>query len=205
MRSTAFIILMSLFFVSACSKEVLEPETFGHIHGVVVDAQTNNGIGNVSIETTPATQAIVTDDNGSFELNDIATGTYLVKASRATYVSKSVNILVRDDEVTSATILLGGGEDTSGLMEAEVTSWYQSDGTDSSYVDVEFRVQNISNSTTFKRYEVYFDIYNNQETLYFEVADTSLNAGEFNIGQFRKDVRDSVVDSVVVSGTWISE
>src|SRR5699024_4035011 len=158
MRSTAYIIVAYLLLLSGCSKEVLEPETFCNIRGTVVDAQTNSGISNVSIETTPATEAIVTDSNGKFELNNIATGTDLVKASKATYSSKSVNILVLADETSSARIILGGGEDTSQLIEAEVTSWYQPDGTDSSYVNVEFRVRNISNATTFKQYEVYFDI-----------------------------------------------
>lgn len=205
MRPTVYNILFCLFLLSGCSKEVLEPETFGSIRGTVVDAQTNDGVSNVSIETTPATEAIVTNDDGSFELANISTGTYLVKASKATYNSRSVNILVRENETSSARIVIDGGENSSELIQAEVTSWYQSGSADSSYVDVEFRVQNISNSTTFKKFEVYFDIYNNQETFYYEVADTSLNAGEMNIGQFSKYVRNSVVDSVVVSGTWTSE
>lgn len=200
-----YILLICLIVLAGCSKEVIEPELLGSISGTVVDGQTNEGISRVSIETTPATQAIVTDSDGSFELNNIDAGSYLIKASKSPYDSKSVNVQVREDQTTSANIVLGGGEDASEFIRAEVTSWFQTDSPDSSQVEVEYRVTNTSNSTIFSRYEVYFDIHNDQETLHFEVADTTLNAEEINIGSFTREVRDATVDSVTVSGTWIDK
>lgn len=192
-----------IILLAGCSKEVIEPELYGSIRGSVTDNVTNEGISDVSIETTPATEAIVTDSEGDFELNEVNTGSYLIKASKEPYNSRSVNVQVREDQTTTANIVLGGGEDASEFIQAEVTSWYQTDSADSSQVEVEYRVTNTSNSTIFSRFEVYFDIYNDQETLYFEVADTTLESGEINIGQFSREVREATVDSVVVSGTWI--
>lgn len=197
------LLLCCLIFLISCSKEVIEPELLGNIRGRVIDSQTNQGISDVSIETTPATEAIVTDSEGNFELNNINTGSYLIKASKEPYDPKTVNVQVREDQITTANIVLGGGENATEFIQAEVTSWFQTESVDSSEVEVEFRVTNTSNSTLFNRYEVYFDIYNNQETLHYEVSDTTLQAGEVNIGIFRREVRDAIVDSVVVSGTWI--
>lgn len=198
-------LLVCLALLSGCSKEIIEPELFGSIEGTVIDSQTGNGIGNVSIETTPATEAIVTNGDGEFVLQDVGTGSYLIKASKADYNTKSVNVEVKEDKKTSANLFLVGGDNGANAIQAEVTSWRQTGTADSSEVNVEFRVQNQSTNKSYNQFEVYFDIYNSQETLLYEVRDTSLNPGEINVGSFSKEVWDAVVDSVVVSGTWVTE
>lgn len=200
-----YISLACIVFFTACSKEIIEPELYGSIEGTVINAINEEGVHSVSIETSPATEVILTANNGRFKLTNVPTGKYVIKAHKLRYGTKSVNISVRENEVSSAKIVLEPkGENPGVYLQAGVTSWHQTGTADSAFVEVEYRFRNTSESTTLNQFEVYFDIHNNQETFFFEVADTTLKPRETNFGSFRKYIRDSVVDSVVVSGTWVS-
>ncbi|HET6528289.1 MAG TPA: carboxypeptidase-like regulatory domain-containing protein [Balneolaceae bacterium] len=201
-----YILGACLLAFSGCSQEIIEPEHYGSIEGTVINSLTNNGIQSVSIETSPATEVVLTGNKGQFKLTEVPTGKYVIKANKPEFGLKSVNVLVREGEVSSAKIVLeADGQNSSASLKADVTSWYQTGASDSSFVEIEYRVHNTSSSTMLKHFEVYFDIHNNRETLFYEVADTALNAGETDFGSFRKFVRDVTVDSVVVSGTWVKE
>ncbi|HEX6982045.1 MAG TPA: carboxypeptidase-like regulatory domain-containing protein [Balneolaceae bacterium] len=199
-----YISLTCLLALLSCSQEIIEPELYGSIEGTVISSSTSKGVHSVSIETSPATEVILTGNSGKFKLTEVPTGKYVIKANKPEFGIKSVNVLVREGEVSSAKIVLEPeGQNLSASLQADVTSWRQTGAPDSSYVEVEYRVRNTSSSTALEQFEVYFDIHNNQETLFYEVADTTLSTGEANFGSFTKFVRDAVVDSVVVSGTWV--
>ena len=204
-----YITVICIATLAGCAKETVEPEFFGSIEGSVINSETENGVSNVSIETTPATEAILTNADGSFQITDIPTGSYLIRASKPGFNSKSVNVQVREDRSSSARILLEPSEEEEGsaseFLNAEVTAWFQTGQSDSSYVEVEYKVSNTSNSTSISEYEVYFDIYTSGETFLFEVNDTELEPDENNIGTFEKFVRNTTVDSVVVSGIFTQE
>jgi len=187
-----------------CTKDVVDPQFFGNIDGTVLNSSDNSGIDGVSIETAPATEALLTGNNGSFQLKNIPAGTYQIKASKPDYKSKSVSIEVRENKTATAKILLEPiDEATTQNLQARVTSWFQTGPADSSYVDIEYQVGNNSSSNTIDEFEVYFDIHTNQQTLYYEVRDSTLAPGEQNIGSFKKFVHNSQVDSVTVSGLWV--
>ena len=201
--STLLLILSLLFW--GCTQDVLEPEYFGTIEGQVISTQTSEGIQGVSIETTPATEALLTNGNGSFQLRNIPAGSYQVKAYKPDFKSKSVSIEVRENRTASAKILLEPVEEqTAASIEAEVTSWFQTGPTDSSDVNIEYKVFN-SGSSAVNEFEVYFDIHTNQENFYYEVTGKQLAASEQNFGSFKKFVRDTAVDSVTISSVWIKE
>jgi len=204
-----YITVICITMLAGCAKETVEPEFFGSIEGSVINSETENGVSNVSIETTPATEAILTNTDGSFQITDIPTGNYVIRASKPGFKSKSVNLMVREDRASSAKILLEPDEEAEGItsefLKAEVTSWFQTGQSDSSFVDVEYKVSNTSSSTKFTEYEVYFDIFTSGETFLFEVNDTELEPEENNIGTFEKFVRNTVVDSVVVSGIYTKQ
>lgn len=203
-----YITFVCIAMLAGCAKETVEPEFFGSIEGSVINSETENGVSNVSIETTPATEAILTNADGSFQITDIPTGNYIIRATKPGFNSKSVNVLVREDRTSSAKILLEPDEEegsSSEFLKAEVTSWFQTGPSDSSFVDVEYKVSNTSNSTKITEYEVYFDIFTSGETFLFEVSATELEPEENNIGTFEKFVRNTVVDSVIVSGIYTKE
>ena len=201
--------ILGIFLViSSCTPEMVNPELYGSVNGVVINSETNSGLIGVSIETTPATEAILTDNNGNFELNKIPTGTYQIRASRPDFKSKTVSITVRENATANAKLLVEpDNEDDSAAanLETQITFWQQTGQTDSSFVNVEYRVTNTSSSETISEFELYFDIYTNKAMYYYEVTNNELGSGEQDIGSFEKYVRDSAVDSIVVSGFWIKE
>lgn len=172
-----------------------------------MNAESGDRISGVSVETTPATEAVATSGNGEFRLNNIPTGSYQVKASKPGYSSKSVMIMVNESRTTNATIQLIPLDENpkSRFIDAGVTAWEQTGRTDSSFVNVEYHINNISESETIEELEVYFDIHTDRETYLFEVNNTEMGAGEQNIGNFKKYMSDRVVDSVTVSGVWVKE
>jgi len=193
-------------FLAACSQEIVEPETFGSIDGYAINSETNSGIKNASISTAPATEALLTDNKGHFEIKKIPTGAYSINVSKPNVGSNTVNITVRENITTTAKILIEPSKNQSASndsLEAQVTSWFQTGQSDSSFVEVEYDVKNLSTTTQIKGYDIYFDILSDKGKLLYEVQDSLLRPGERNPGSFRKYVRDATVNSVEVSGTYV--
>lgn len=201
----SIVIALCLLTLAACSKETVEPETFGNIDGRVIDSETDEGIANVNITTSPATNSIATNGNGSFNLAEVPTGQYSVRAKKSGYESNTVDVNVRQHESATAQVYLDPeGKNSENNMDAEVTAWNETTSNDSTFAEVEYEVRNISDKADIEEYEVYFDVYTSGNTFSQEEGDTSLAAGERNIGQFTKYVRQNNIDSVVVSGTYVS-
>ncbi len=91
------------------------------------------------------------------------------------------------------------------MLEADVTSWFQTGPADSSDVEIEYKITNTSSTESVDRFEVYFDIHTNHETFYYEISNEKLEPNEQNFGEFKKFIRDSKVDSVTVSGIWMKD
>jgi hypothetical protein len=206
----SIVALLCMTALWGCSKETITPETFGNIDGQVLHSETEEGVGGVNITTSPATNSIITKQDGSFNLNEVTTGNYTITASKSNYESATVSVNVREGKTATAQIFLDP-EDGSGekSLTAEVTAWNErrvnkdSTGSDSTFADVEYQVTNNSDDIHIDKYEVYFDVYTSGETFSREEADTALAAGESNIGEFSKYVHQSTIDSVVVSGTYV--
>src|SRR5699024_4776024 len=189
---------------TGCSLETVKPELFGSIEGVVINTVTNQGLEGAGIETTPATEAMITDSSGQFQLSDVPTGSYQIKVHKPGFTAKSVTVTVSEDRSSSAIVLLEPSDSAPAeFLDAQVTSWAQTGRTDSAFVDVDFSVAHTSSGTVITEFEVYFDIHTNKEKFYFEVNNEELNPCEQKFGTFEKYVRDSAVDSVTVSGVWV--
>jgi FlaG/FlaF family flagellin (archaellin) len=200
--STAIILCLAV--LTGCSKETISPETFGNIEGQVFDADTEEGVSSVNITTTPATNSIITNPNGGFGLQEVPTGQYTVTAKKSGYETASVNVNVWQSKTASAQIYLNSeGENTAQYFSAQVTAWTETSSNDSTFAEVEYQVTNESEDTKILEYEVYFDIYTPGNTYSQEERDSSLAAGERNIGSFRKYVgNNNSIDSITVSGTY---
>ncbi|MDZ7691756.1 MAG: carboxypeptidase-like regulatory domain-containing protein [Balneolaceae bacterium] len=196
---------ISLLILS-CSKETITPELYGSIDGRVLASKTDEGLGGVNITTSPATNSIITNSNGSFSLNEVPTGNYSINAEKSGYSSSSVSVKVREDRKASAQIYMKQVErNNKKYLSAEVTSWNARAKNDSTFVEVEFMVQNTSSETDIGTYEIYFEIFTDGPEFYYEVRDSSLSAGERNIQNFEKFIRNNKVDSVQISDTYTSE
>jgi hypothetical protein len=188
-----------------CSKETISPELFGSIEGQVFNSDTEEGIRGVNITTNPATNSITTSEDGTFELNEVPTGQYSVSAQKSDFESSSVSVRVRENKAATAQIYLdpegGNGEE---YLSARVTTWAETSSNDSTFAEVQYEVENTSDDTNINQYEVYFDIHTTGETFSWEERDTTLAAGEKDIAEFKKYVRQTTIDSVTVSGTFTS-
>ncbi len=196
-------------FIFSCSKETVMTEIFGDIEGKVIHSKTEEPIRNVSISTSPGTVAILTEEDGSFFIDDVPTGNYNIQARKDGYSNASVSVAVRENRVATAQIVMKPvEEDTSaskGDLEAEVTNWFNRAEGDTTFVDVEFSVKNIGESTVIDEYEVYFEILTGGDSFFYDISGEELKAGQRRFGQFTKNIFNNTATNVVVLDTWISD
>lgn len=112
-RYTTIIIFWFLlvFGFTACDEGTFEPELFGSISGIVLNADTNDPVAGASVTTSPPTSAIVTDDEGRFFFDEIETGSYTISVKKTGYVNVTVSVSVRDGQTTEANIFIQKRDD----------------------------------------------------------------------------------------------
>ncbi|TVQ75656.1 MAG: carboxypeptidase regulatory-like domain-containing protein [Balneolaceae bacterium] len=207
--SRAVLALLVPFIIISCSKETVMTEVFGDIEGSVIHSKTDEPIRNVSISTSPGTVAILTEEDGTFYIEDVPTGNYNIQARKDGFSNTSVSVAVREDRIATAQLVMKPvEEDTSaskGDLEAEVTNWFNRAEGDTTFVDVEFSVANIGASVTIEEYEVYFEILTGGDSFFYDISGEELKAGQRRFGQFTKNIFNNTATDVVVLDTWVSE
>lgn len=196
-------ITCALIFLG-CSKETVAPELFGSVDGSVINSETNEGIANVNITTTPATNSILTENDGSFQLEDVPTGNYTITANKPGLDTETVSVNVRENRTASAVIYLNSESGTDNL-QATVIGWQEVVEGDSTFAEVDYEVENTSSDQAINEYEIYFTIVTSGNNFSQEERDTTLAPNEKDIGEFRKYIVDNTIDSVIVSGSWTSD
>lgn len=87
---TLYNLLLICFFsltLFSCREEMVDQVQTASIKGKVVKRGTNSPLANVKITTSPSTNTVFTGTDGSFELIDIPTGDYSVKAELSGYLN----------------------------------------------------------------------------------------------------------------------
>ncbi len=207
---TALITITALgLFLNSCAKETVEAEFFGDIEGIVVDGETHEGISSANITTSPATNAIFSEADGTFTITNIPTGNYTVQVRKKDYSNASVSVAVRDGQTAIARISMNPVDEDEGTastedFQAEITSWFNDVDGDSTHVDVNYRVTNSSETADIAEYEVYFEIETQSGTsFFFDVSGESLRAGQSRNGEFRQYIRNNEATEVIVTDVWI--
>lgn len=206
-RLTAFLlVLVPLLAVVGCENDLLEPDLTGAITGQVLDFDTRAPLGGVSITTNPPTGALVTDNEGRFQLDGLPIGNYSVAGRLAGYDPNSVTVSVRDDETTSAVLFLEeeAEEDTTETeadFEASVLGYANRFEGDSTRVVVEYRARN-TGEVAIPLYEIYFQILTTGQTYFAEVNGTDLGVNQADIGEFEKFVGRDTVTAVQISDVF---
>lgn len=210
--SITAILLFVVLFISSCAKETVEPQNFGTIEGVVINSKTGDPVQGANITTTPATGSILTSGNGTFEIDEVPTGSITIQARKNDYSNASVSVSVRDNRTTFASILMNPVEEeedeepvvpTIDDLNAVVTSYFNITQGDSSLVDVYYRVQNVSEELDISRYEVYFEIETDGASFFFDVAGDTLRQGQIRNRQFQKYIQQNTAVNVEVVGVWV--
>ncbi|WP_017731358.1 carboxypeptidase regulatory-like domain-containing protein [Nafulsella turpanensis] len=104
-------LLAGLIFTSC--EETIEPETFGSIRGRVTYAATGEPVAGASITTNPATEAILTDADGTFYLPSVPTGNVTVNIKKADYKTESPAVMVKEGQTTQVISVLSPTDGSS--------------------------------------------------------------------------------------------
>lgn len=112
---TIYISLITIFFLlflNSCSEDLVDKIQTGTLKGVVVKKGNNQPLKNVKIFTTPSTETVFTNEDGTFEISNIPVGDYSVRAELNGYITsfQGVNIKNKDQTVSVVFELL---DDTS--------------------------------------------------------------------------------------------
>jgi hypothetical protein len=110
-KKIILLLLLVVFAFSACEKVTIEDETFGSIEGFVLHSETDEPVQNANITTTPPTNSILTDVEGTFRLDEIPTGSYSIKVSKNGFQNNSVSVTVREEKVAVANIPIAPEEE----------------------------------------------------------------------------------------------
>lgn len=205
------LLLGGLVVLSGCDDETLGPNARGDIDGEVRDAETGEPIAQASISTSPPTQSVLTDDDGSFKLNGVETGNYTIDISKDGYASKAVTVRVSENEVAEATALLERSDDfgaDADSLRTQVIDFYNdrinrdSTGADSVFVTAEYQAENVG-EVTITAYEIYFRIETPAGTFSREEVGDTLNVGQADIRDFRTYIQHDEAESVEITGTYV--
>jgi hypothetical protein len=205
------LLLGVVLVLTGCDDETLGPNARGDIDGEVRDAETGEPIAQASISTSPPTQSVLTDDDGSFNLTGVETGNYTIDISKDGYASKAVTVRVNENEVAEATALLERSDDfgTDGdSLRTQVIDFYNdrvnrdSTGADSVFVTAEYQAENVG-EVTITDYEIYFRIETAAGTFSREEQGDTLQVGQSDIGDFRTYVQHDEAEAVEITGTYV--
>ena len=203
MRRSAALALVGLL-LAGCKDGLVEPERFGSIEGTVVAFDGEAPIPRAGVTTSPASNAIIAGDDGTFEIDDVLVGTYTITATRSGFQPAVTTVSVRDGRTAEAVLFLreASDDDPDDVgFAAEVLGFTNEPfSSDSSFVTVEYRALN-NGDAAISRYEIYFRIDTDRGPFYQEVKGTDLGAGERDLGTFRKRVLGATAEAVVIEDT----
>jgi TolB protein len=85
--------------MASCEKNdsLTNSQLTGKIVGQITDARSNQLIPGVTVTTNPATQTVVTDSIGSFNISKVAAGHYTATGTKAGYAPGSVDVTARSE------------------------------------------------------------------------------------------------------------
>jgi len=206
------LLLGGLVVLSGCDDETLGPTARGDIEGAVRDAETGDPIAQASISTSPPTQSVLTDDDGSFELRGVEAGNYTIDISKTGYETAAVTVRVNENDVAEATALLERSDDfgqETDSLRTQVIDFYNdrvnrdSTGADSVFVTAEYQAENVG-EVPITAYEIYFRIETAAGTFSREETGDTLAVGQADIGDFRTYIQHEEAESVEITGTYVA-
>jgi len=120
---TLLLIPLLFLMLSYGCEEKIEQDQFGYISGVVYSDSANVPLENVAITTSPASNAVLSEENGGFFLNNVPTGEVAVKAEKNGFTIKNASVNVTANDTAQVVILLtannnsgNGSENFDGVL-----------------------------------------------------------------------------------------
>ncbi len=105
-QSLRFALICSLLLsFASCTKKPTEATPLEtNIAGRVLDKDNNSTIPGAQITTSPTTSSVTTDASGSYTIQNVNAGQYVVSAAKAGYNSASINLTVVEGKTASGDI-----------------------------------------------------------------------------------------------------
>jgi hypothetical protein len=203
-RGWTGLVLAGVVALGACKDATLGPERNGDLEGRVEDFVTGEAVVGASITTAPPTEALLSDGDGAFRLEDLEVGTYQVTARKSGYTPTTVSVAVREDRVARAAILLEQEEEEDEEVvefSVQVVDFWNTQSGDSTFVETEYRVEN-TGDVALSAYEVYFRIETGSNPFFHEEEAEELGVGQADTGRFRVFLPGSSATDVQVDGRW---
>lgn len=118
------ICFVMLLAMGSIAKGFVAEESYGQIHGVVLDAVTGKGIPNANVEIVGTTRGAATDSEGKFSIRQLGVGKMQIKASVMGYGARVIEVNLAAGKVMQVSIAL---ESSIFLMEQVVVTATRSD------------------------------------------------------------------------------
>ncbi|MBT3960915.1 MAG: hypothetical protein HOE96_03470, partial [Candidatus Marinimicrobia bacterium] len=177
---------LAIFFICiftiSCLDESVPPVTVGIITGTIYNSQTMEVVQGVSVTTEPATSAIITGSDGSFEIVDVPEGEYTLTASHPSYEAKTTTVQVIADRSVTVDLQL-----TSLGPELTVSEDALNFGTDTD--NLTFHIQNTGIGTmnwTLTKNQTWLTVSPTSGTTTTEtdIVNVSVNRSDYSPGNY---------------------
>lgn len=109
------LVLIGISVLVSCCEKTEDVVEYGSLTGTVRDALTNDPIAGVSVYTNPASNSVVSDENGNFVISRVPAGAVTLTARKLDYKVYTVNIQVQADKNTEMVLILEKSEGYSSV------------------------------------------------------------------------------------------
>lgn len=110
-----FLLLMVTIF-AGCEEDKVDVGKYGSLTGIILNGADYTPLSGVLISTNPSSSAVLTDDEGKFNLEKVSEGEITITARKKDFLSGNVNIAVYEGENTAITLYLLKDEKNVGSV-----------------------------------------------------------------------------------------
>lgn len=205
------LLLLLCVGMTGCDEQTLGPQAEGDIKGAVRSASSGSPVADATVSTSPPTQSVSTEEDGTFALSGVEAGNYTVTAEKRGFENKTVSVQVDRGETSQAAIRLSVDEDeraSADSLTARVEDFFtdavnrDDAGADSLFVAAEYSVVN-DGEVRITAYEVYFEVRTDDGGTYtHEASGDTLAVDERDLRDFRVYTRQAKATDVEVTGAF---
>lgn len=110
------LILFIVTIFTSCEDDKVDIGKYGSLSGIILNGADYSPLSGVLISTSPSSSAVLTDEEGKFNLEKVLEGEVALTARKKDFLSSSVNVAVYEGENTPITLYLLKDEKNVGSV-----------------------------------------------------------------------------------------
>lgn len=110
------LILFIVTIFTSCEDDKVDIGKYGSLSGIILNGTDYSPLSGVLISTSPSSSAVLTDEEGKFNLEKVLEGEVALTARKKDFLSSSVNVAVYEGENTPITLYLLKDEKNVGSV-----------------------------------------------------------------------------------------